>query len=154
MEEWRRIPVPGICERMIGFSVPRDGTVLVVSYEGTHLLRLGPPASVETDSKCSEYDIYDPDAGVCHYMDEQWDIIGLHAGRPILTGRDGEQLVLDTEAESLSVIKNGEIAWSSNFANSSGDWAAATFSPDRRFIVLGCPYDFDFRVFERATDAC
>jgi hypothetical protein len=137
---------------MIGFSVPQDGAVLVVSYEGTHLVRLGPPASVETDSTCCEYDSYDPDTGVCHHLDRAWDIIGLHPGRPILTGRDGEHLVLDTEAESLSVVKEGEVAWTSTFANFSGDWAAATFSPDGRFIVLGCPYDFDFRVFERAME--
>ncbi len=154
MDEWRRLPVPGICERMIGFSVPQDGTVLVVSYEGTHLVRLGPPVSVETDSKYSEYDIYDPDTGVCRYMGRQWDITGLHAGRPILTGRNGERLVLDAEAKSVSVVKDGEVVWSSSFANFSGDWAAATFSPDGRFIVLGCPYDFDFCVFERATEAC
>jgi hypothetical protein len=45
MEQWRSLPIPGICERMIGFSVPRDDTVLVVSYEGTHLVRLAPTAS-------------------------------------------------------------------------------------------------------------
>lgn len=154
MEEWRCIPVPGICERMLGFSVPQDGIVLVVSYEGTHLVRLGPPASVETDSEISEYDIYDPDTGVCRYMGKQWEIIGLHVGRPVLTGRDGEHLVLDAEAESLSVVRHGVVAWSSRYSNFSGDWVAATFSSDGRFIVLGCPYDFDFRVFERATQDC
>lgn len=154
MADWRRLPVPSICERMIGFSVPQDGTVLVVSYEGTHLVRLGPPVSVETDPKYTEYDLYDPEAGVCRYLGKQWDIIGLYPGRPILTGRDDEHLVLDTEAETLAVVKDGEVAWSSSFENFSGDWAAATFSPDGRFIVLGCPYDFDFRVFERARDAC
>lgn len=154
MEEWRRLPVPHICERMIGFSVPQEGTVLVVSYEGTHLVRLGSPVSVETDPKYSEYDLYDPDTGVCRYLDKQWNIIGLYPGSPILAGRDGERLVLNTTTGTLEVVKDGEVAWSSNFANFSGDWAAATFSPDGRFIVLGCPYDFDFRVFERGKDGC
>jgi hypothetical protein len=152
-EAWRRLPVPGFCERMIGFSVPQDDTVLVVSYEGMHLVRLGPSVTVETDPEYAEYDVYDPEAEVCRYRDKEWDVIGLYAGRPILAGRDGEQLTLDTEAETISVVKGGQAVWSSAFENFSGDWAAATFSPDGRFIVLGCPYDFDFRVWERAAEA-
>lgn len=75
--------------------------------------------------------------------------MGLHPGRPILAGRDGEQLVLNAKAATLSVVQDSVVVWSSGFENFSGDWAAATFSDDGRFIVLGCPYDFDFRVFER-----
>jgi hypothetical protein len=60
-ETWQRIPTPDICERMIGFSVPQEDTVLVVSYEGTHLVRLGPPVTVETDNTYCEYDLYDFD---------------------------------------------------------------------------------------------
>jgi hypothetical protein len=149
-EAWRQLPVPEICERMIGFSVPQDDIVLVVSYEGMHLVRIGSPVSVETDSEYAEYDLYDPDEGICHYKGRAWNIIGLYPGRPHLTGRDGEQLVLDVEAETVSVVQGGELVWSSGFENFSGDWAAATFSLDGRFIVLGCPYDFDFRVWERA----
>jgi hypothetical protein len=40
MVEWRKLSVPPICERMIGFSVPQNGEVLVISYEGMHLIRL------------------------------------------------------------------------------------------------------------------
>lgn len=149
---WQQLPVPGICERMIGFSVPQDNTVLVVSYEGTHLVRLHQPVTVETDPEYAEYDLYDPDAGVCRYRGKEWEIIGLYPGRPILAGRDGEQLFLDIERESVSVVRGGRKVWSSAFKNFSGDWAAATFSPDGRFIVLGCPYDFDFRVWERAAE--
>jgi hypothetical protein len=35
------------------------------------------------------------------------------------------------------------------YANFSGAWAAATFSTDGKYVVLGCPYDFDFVVLER-----
>jgi hypothetical protein len=48
-------------------------------------------------------------------------------------------LVLDTTAEKVSVVKNGDPVWASDYRNFSGDWAAATFSPDGRFLVLGCP---------------
>lgn len=152
-EAWRQLPMPGICERMIGFSVPQDDTVLVVSYERTHLVRLGHPVTVEPDPEYAEYDLYDPDAGVCRYRGKEWDIIGLYPGRAVLTGPDGEQLVVDAEGGTVSVVKGGQEVWSSTFENFSGDWSAATFSPDGRFIVLGCPYDFDFRVWERAAEA-
>jgi hypothetical protein len=150
-EMWRQLSVPGICERMIGFSVPQDDTVLVVSYEGMHLVRLGPPITVETDPNYAEYDLYEPDTGVCRYRGKSWEIIGLHPGRPVLTGCEGERLVLDAEKGTVSIVKGGGETWSSRFENFSGDWAAATFSPDGRFIVLGCPYDFDFRVWERTA---
>jgi len=138
---------------MIGFSVPQGDTVLVVSYEGMHLVRLGTPVTVETDPEYAEYDLYDGESGVCRYLGREWDIIGLFPGRPVLTSCDGEQLVLNTEAETLSVVHGSEEVWSSTYENFSGDWAAVTFSPDGRFIVLGCPYDFDFRVWERSSDA-
>lgn len=85
---WRRLAVPGICERMIGFSVPEDDSVLVVSYEGIHLVWLAEPVTVETDSEYREYDLYDPNTGVCRYRGREWNIIGLCPGRPVLTGLD------------------------------------------------------------------
>jgi hypothetical protein len=39
------------------------------------------------------------------------------------------------------------------YKNFSGGWAAATFSPEARYILLGCPYDFDFVVLERNSTA-
>jgi hypothetical protein len=129
--------------------VPQDNSVLVLSYEGSHLLRLGPPMTVETDPKDA---VYDPEAGICRNRGKSWDIIGLYPGRPILTGHDVEELILDAETQRVSVVKGGHTIWSSPFENSSGDWSAVTFSPDRRFIVLGCPYDFDFRVWMRGAD--
>jgi hypothetical protein len=69
METWQQLAVPGICERMIGFSVPQNDIVLIISYEGMHLLRLGTPVAVETDPEYSEYDLYDPVRGVARYRD-------------------------------------------------------------------------------------
>jgi hypothetical protein len=154
MAGWRQLAIPSdICERLIGFSVPQDDVVLMISYQGMHLIRLGTPVTVETDREYSEYDLYDPDSGVCRYRGREWDVIGLFPGRPILAGRDGERLVLNTEAQTVAVVPGDEEEWSFAYENFSGDWAAATFSPDGRFIVLGCPYDFDFRVWERRADA-
>jgi hypothetical protein len=143
---------PPICERMIGFSVPQDGEVLVISYEGMHIIRLGPEATVETDDRFAEYDLYDPAAGVARFRNKVYQIIGLDQGHPLLQSPAGEKLVLDTASEMLTVERNGETLYSTPYKNFSGDWAAATFSPDGRYIVLGCPYDFDFMVLERKLD--
>jgi hypothetical protein len=134
---------------MIGFSVPQDGEVLVVSYEAVHLLRLGPKVIVDTDHEFAEYDLYDPDSGLAHYRGKQYRILGLHGGYPLLESPRGERLVLDTDSETLTVEQNGEAIFSTSYENFSGDWAAATFSPDGRYLVLGCPYDFDFMILER-----
>jgi hypothetical protein len=114
-----------------------------------HVLWLGSPVTIETDPEYAEYDLYDVKAGVFRCRDRDWDVIGLWPGRPVLNGPDGEQLALDVEGQAVSVIKDGHAVWSSAYENFSGDWAAATYSPDGRFIVLGCPYGFDFRIWER-----
>jgi hypothetical protein len=146
---WRELKVPKICERLIGFSVPRDNEVLVISYEGTHLLRLGPTITVETDEEFHEYDIYDPDNGFAQYRGREYQIIGLHDGAPLLESPMGERLILDTTSEKLSVVRDSTVIYSRRYENFSGAWAAVTFSPDGRYIVLGCPYDFDFVVLVR-----
>jgi protein-tyrosine phosphatase len=153
MSTWRRLYIPPICERMLGFSVPQDGEVLVVSYGGTHLLRLGPEVTVESDHAFVEYDIYDPETGLARYRGKEYRIIGQHGGSPLLDSPRGETLVLDTEAEALSVVQNGETVFSMPYKNFSGDWAAATFSPDGRYVVLGCPHGFDFMILEREATA-
>ena len=144
---WRQRRVPYLCERLIGFSVPRDGHVLVISYEGVHTVWLGSEIRVETDDAYAEYD---PDSGLARYSGRTYSIIGLHGGRPLLERPQGEELSLDVEAERLSVLQGGEVVYATEYENFSGDWAAATFSPDGNFIVLGCPYGFDFMVLERA----
>jgi hypothetical protein len=98
MSEWHGLSVPPICERMIGFSIPQDGQVLVVSYEGTHVIRLAAEVTVETDDEFAEYDIYDPKTGVAWYRGKEYRIIGLQGGSPLLESPRGERLVLDTEA--------------------------------------------------------
>ncbi len=149
MNDWRRVPVPSFCERLIGFSVPKGGRVLAISYEAVHLLTLATEVSVLTDEDFAEYDIYDPDAGTASYQREEYRIIGLHGGQPVLDGPDGELLALNQSASTLSVVRAGTRTFHTRYSNFSGDWAAATFSPDGRYIVLGCPYDFDFMVLVR-----
>src|SRR6266404_2936350 len=74
-----------------------------------HLIGLAPEVTVESDPTHREYDLYDPETGVCRFRDRKWEIIGLHAGRPILTGRNSEQPVLDEEAQTVSVLQGGSV---------------------------------------------
>ena len=65
--------------------------------------------------------------------------------------RQVERLVLGVEAQVLPVLRDSTVVYSRPYKNFSGDWAAATFSSDGRYIVLGCSYDFDFAVLERGA---
>lgn len=149
MSKWKRLRVPPICERVIGFSVPQSGEVLIISYEGMHLLQLANEITVTTDDQFAVYDLYDPDSGKANYQEKSYQIIGLHGGNPIIESPADEKLVLDAESETLSIGRNGQTDYSMKYENFSGDWAAATFSSDGKYVVLGCPYDFDFVVLER-----
>jgi hypothetical protein len=153
-EQWQRVSVPRICERLLGFSVPQDDQVLVISSDGTHLIRLGEAITVTTDSTRAGYDVYRSALGICRYQDREWQIIGLHGqNHALLTTARSEWLELDEADKTISVLLGGVEDWSSSYENFSGDWAAARFSADGRFIVLGCPFDFDFRVWRRVDPA-
>jgi hypothetical protein len=149
MNNWAKLKVPSFGERIVGFSIPQEGEVLVVGYEGIHLLNIDSDSTVEIDTTVSEDDIYDPDTGIVRYKNKEYKIIGLHGGEPITDGFDGEELLLDEDSETLFIRRNQEIIFSYKYENFSGDWTAATFSPDGRFIILGCPYIFDFLVLRR-----
>lgn len=144
---WHRLTVPPICE-LIGFSVPDDGEMLVVSYEGVHLVRLD-GMSVETDASVKEYDVYDPGTGLARFRGRDHEIVGLHGGRPLVESSRAERVELDVVANRLTLRRGGEVSFSMEYGNSSGDWAVATFSRDGRYLVLGCPCDFDLVVLDR-----
>lgn len=152
MSKWQTRKAPPICERMIGFSVPKANEILVISYEGMHLLHLGNEITLKTDDQFAEYDLYDTASGIVRYQGKSYQIIGLHGGQPIIESPAGERLVLDTDAETLSIVRNQQTEFSMRYKNFSGDWAAATFSPDGRYVILGCPYGFDFVILERADN--
>jgi hypothetical protein len=147
---WQQLIIPLFSERIIGFSIPQEDSILVVSYEGMHIIHLTEePVKVETDEDFAEYDCYDPDTGIAEYQGRTWSIIGLYRGTPILKSLYDEDLRLDSKGLSVAIWRNGTEIWSSSFENFSGDWVEATFSPKGDLVVLGCPYDFDFRVWRR-----
>ena len=146
---WRQIAIRSFCDRMIGFSIPQNNVVLVISYEGMHLIDLKEPVTIVTDEEHAEYDCFNPDDGIAIYQGRRWQIMGLYPGSPILKSPSGEELRFDEEELKISIWQAGNQIWTSTFENFSGDWAAATFSEDGNLIILGCPYDFDFRVWSR-----
>lgn len=146
---WSTRDVPLRCERLLGFSVPRDDRILVVGYDGTHLVRLGQEITVDLDERYCEYDIYDPKSGVARYQGHDYTIVGLHGGKPLLTSPQGDTLRHEPAADLLHVRRDAERQQTLRYQNSSGDWAAVTFSSDGRWIVLGCPYGIDFVLLER-----
>lgn len=146
---WERLKTPGICERLIAFSpVVGNKEMLVVSYEGMHLVNLRTGA-VETNPRLREYAAYDSDAGVATFRNREFPMVGLHGGPARLASAAGEVLSLDAATMTVSVRKGGVLVFSAGYTNFSGDWAQATFSADDRFITVGSPYDFDLFVWER-----
>ena len=145
-----KVKTQRICERVIGFSVPADDELIVISYEGLHRLRLRPTVVVGCDPQFSEYAAYDPGSGIACYEGREYSIIGLHGGTPVLTTDRGERLHLDTQAESLSISGNGAETFTMKYENLSGDWVVATFSREGNWVVLGCPYGSDLVVLQRA----
>lgn len=147
-DTWYPLAVPPFCERLIAFSVPREECVLAVAYDCTCLIRLQARVEIQRDEETLAYDNYDPTKGIANYCGETYQMIGLHGGRPIVHSPQGERLDLGDE---LRLWRGDDVAFETNVENLSGDWAAATFSPDGELLVLGCPYDFDFRAWRRVT---
>ena len=125
--------------------------MLVAAYGSMHLIDLAEPTSVLLNPAGDEYESFDGAADTCRYAGEVWQMLGLYGGEPVLTSPTGEWLELDAAELTLSVYVGNKAVWSAPFESFSGDWAAATVSPDGRYIVVGCPCDVDLRAWRRAS---
>ena len=153
---WRAKETPNFCERMIGFSVPNASRdVLLICYDGLKIMNLSNPITVRSLPVPSGYDPFDfyPESSMLTIENHDWQIIGLEPGNPIAVRPNGQKLSVDETKLEISIADGGTTIWSDSYENFSGDWVAATFSSDDWYIVLGCPYDFDFRVWERKPNA-
>lgn len=149
MSNWTRRDIPPFCERLIGFSIPQENQILIISYEGTHIIRLGSTISIDHDYNYREYDIYNPDTGIANYLSTEYRILGLHGGEPLVHSPYGDSLALDSQSETLTVSQKDASQQTIRYENFSGGWAVATFSTDGNWIALACPYDFDFLLLQR-----
>ena len=146
---WEKVELPGyIFERMVGFSLPADGEVAIVSFEGVHIIDLESPGNVLNDDRYPEgKGIYDERKQVLVYEGKIFKMLGVFGGEPILDSSQGEQLVFDLEKEILKVRQNNATLFQFDFEDLSGDWGYATFSSDSAYMLLGLPYDI--YIFQR-----
>jgi len=150
---WTQISLPAqFCERIWGFSIPIDDTLVVISSEGVHTIDLKNPGKVSHDYTHPEgRGVYDDRKDILQYGGRQFKVLGGELGgstQPILESTSGEQIWFN-HAQQFFVIKqkNGETALEYHFKDFSGDWGEITFSEDEKYIVLGMPYDL--YVFKR-----
>lgn len=120
-------------ERLIGFTIPRDGHFHVCDHDEVWVVEIGPPLKVE------ETDILP-----YNFASESNDFIGWGSDRthPILS--HGDKAIgydFDPKKDDLTLrYSNGDETHEIEFATFSGDWFTASFSRDGRYIVLAEPY--------------
>jgi hypothetical protein len=149
---WKRVDMPEyIFERMLGFSIPLDHEVVIISYNNIATLDLTAPANIQFDDAYPEGgDIYDRSHQILTYRRKRFQILGAYGGQPITESQYQEQLVLDLKHENFKVqSQNGSVLFQYWFVDMSGDWGHITFSQDDNFIILGIPYDII--IFHRET---
>ncbi len=128
---------------MLGFSIPLDHQVVIISYEGIHTLDLNAPNGVQHDYAYPEGgEMYDRQNQILEYHGKRFQIVGAYGGQPMVESQHQERLVLDQKHENFKVLShNGSVLFQYWFVDMSGDWGYVTFSRDSNFIVLGIPYD-------------
>jgi hypothetical protein len=128
---------------MLAFSIPSQGRILVLSYEGLHTISLFPNVTVATDEAYAEdYDIYDTEQNTLWYGGQLHRALGLYGGDPILEDGDGHYLNLEPEHELLRIIDmTNHVIQEIKYFDLSGDWAFATFSTDGKVLAIGVPSD-------------
>lgn len=160
--DWNLLNTPEaqeICERMLGFSLPVKHQLVIISYEGIHVINLQRPEDVQHEYDYPEGgDIYRRKEQVLEFQGNKFQIVGVFGGSPILHSQRDEQLTLTSTkimpgqskitTRIIQVKKEkGFVSFEFPFEDLSGDWAYASFSADSNYIVVGAPYNF--YVFQR-----
>ena len=143
-EAWHQVNFQSFMfERIIGFSIPVDEQLAVISYDAVYLVRLDNQGEVVKDSQYPEGgDIYDQERQLLSYRGTEFNILGLYGGNPLLLSRFGESVNIDKEREVASVQEaDGRLTLQFPFEDFSGDWVYASFSEDSTYFLLGMPYD-------------
>lgn len=154
---WRELKVPYVCERYIGFSVPRGREFWAVSYEGIHRLRIDSDgivtlANYTGDRYAEGGEYYDSRTSVLRFAGKEMRIVGRDGSRGISGSPSGESLVLLSEVSTLRVADpDGAALFEYRYVELSGDWAVATFTHNWQHILVGLPYDL--HVLQHKTGA-
>jgi hypothetical protein len=162
---WRMVSTPDaqdICERIIGVTFPVEQQILIISYEGIHVVDLDGSWHVHDDDQYPEGgDIYDWKNQTATYDGKQFQVLGVHGDRPFLRNAYDERLVFIHNKQRLPGQmsfrqqfqvqgKQGEVLLEYEFEDLSGDWMQVSFSPDSTTIVLATPYHFS--IFQRTEE--
>src|SRR5260370_11958110 len=126
---------------MLGFSIPRDHEVVIISSDNIATLDLNAPANIQFDDAYPEGgEIYDRSHQTLTYRGKSFQILGAYGGQPIAESQYQEQLVLDLKHENFNIqSKNGGALFHYWFVDMSGDCGYITFSPNTDFIIFGIP---------------
>jgi len=103
---WHEVDLRGlyIFERMVGFSVPVEGQIAIISYEGIHILDLRAPRIVRHDGAYPEGgNLYDQTQQVLSYGGKRFPILGECGGAPLMRNDRGETLLLTPMEDMLHV---------------------------------------------------
>ena len=141
--DWHPVKLPHLFERQIAFCVPSADRVVVMSYDGLHDVRLGPPVTVVTDETHAEgYDVYDVDRLTLSVGGQTYPALGLHGGCPHPMSHDGLTLSVDATTNRVEVRNAaGELIIVSDHNDYPPGWLCASFSADGRLLVVGTPDD-------------
>lgn len=150
-QSWLQLRVAPLAERIVGFSIPVNQRFIVLAYDGVLTVRLSDRTEVISHEEIPGQDLYDSELGCAEYWGERYRVLGYgyDGGIGITHSPQGDELRLNVQTQRIQVVSGVELTLDEPFENLSGDWSAATFSDCGGYVVLGCPYDFDMRVYRR-----
>ena len=145
---WQHIEHGYIFERMIGFSLPINGEIAVISYERVHIVPLdNPDGAIHHHELAEGGETYDWKHQQFKLDDRNFLVLGLYGGSPRLSSNKGESLAFG-EGDNFSIRdSSGREIFSHAFDDMSGDWRVVTFTQDDKHVLLGLPYNLE--IFKR-----
>lgn len=148
---WIELKLPRLCNRIIGFSLPCEDFLYVMSSEALHHVRLGLQSTVTHDpGHAEDYEIFDTETNELTFKGVTLPMFGENGGTPIVKhplgmtlrrGAAGKVGPTGESLESFDVLDPaGKILRTITFADTSGDWCYGTFSRDGGYLLIGVPY--------------
>lgn len=120
-------------ERIIGFTIPRDGCFHVCDHDEVWSVRIGPPASVEV-TDYPPYDFANTNADFVGWGQEKGRELKRVGSTEIAYDFDPPQDFQTIECKVAGRVERLK------FRTFSGDWFTASLSAEGRFLVLAEPY--------------
>lgn len=130
------ISKPAESDRIIGFTIPRNGNFYVCDHDEVWSVEIAEPPRIEV----TDYAPYE-------FVGQSRDFVGLvfeglSENRPLMQAGGNEiSWNFDPKADFVTVkCKVGGRAEEVKFRTFSGDWFTASLSDDGKYLVLADPY--------------